>query len=358
MNKIASILAAAALLLAVALCGCDDDPVDPTPVVEIETTVITADQYLRNRFFKLDRPDVESPDGRVAGQQILESSIKIFRLREDGPLEPGDIANVAVYVDSLGYRLWNELFIHFGNPRTTGARWQEVTDFEVMRDANGDFAAVDLRASQPDEDVLAVTYTVVNAQGEIVSHVGDDPARGEATQYIPRLDGLYYRMKLLKAQQSWLDPHVFGYALRNIYDLGGRNLDPHWLDIAVQTIDPGLFGSVVDEQGMPYLRIFGLDVLNLDREPLPDGLADIHDSRLFDLRLGLLKFPRDFPHPFAGAPAQYEAYVNDPGWDWEASRYLVTAMAPELYSIETAPEDLARYGRFRIVVKRPTSWPY
>ncbi|MFT5232279.1 MAG: hypothetical protein ACI9UK_000440 [Candidatus Krumholzibacteriia bacterium] len=302
---------------------------------------ILSSNYLNNRFFRLDLPS--EPSGRVAGDKILTNTIKIFRFIGGGLETVGDVKNVAAYVDSSGYRVWD--FQDFSKPHTAGFLWREVTNFTAIVNIDGDFEMIDLGSGALDNDFLAVTYTIENAQGQLIS-VGDDPETVTPTQLITGLEGPHYRMKLLKGASTDTHPHVFDYVYRNIYSLGGTDIDPATFDLRIEEIPLSDFPDL-DELGNSYLKVFGLDTKNDNGEDGADGLPDIGDQLLFDFGRGLLKFPLDFEQPFAATPAQYEA--NLPGYVYDPASYLGTNQAPLLYNVKTLPSNYADYAKFKFV---------
>ena len=111
--------AAAILVMGLLLvAGCDPDESENPDDIEFFDHVIYSSDYLNHRFFRLDLPLQETPNGRAEGDEILLETIRIYQML---PGEPGlgDITNVATYVDSLGVRIWGETdFFH--HPRQFG----------------------------------------------------------------------------------------------------------------------------------------------------------------------------------------------------------------------------------------------
>ncbi len=308
--------------------------------------VILSSDYLNNRFFNLDLP-LREPQGRVGAERILISSVKIFQAMGPGQFQEGDIANVAVYVDSLGFRAWNESQMDFADPYEFGQRWREITGFDPLLDADGRLVAVDMRSRMTDDAILAVVYDVVTADGTLVQRVGDNPDQVTPVQEIPGGEGLYYRMKLLKGSQNKPHPHVFDYVLRNIYSLGGANIDPTTFELRIER-DTNELTPWLDENGLDYIRIFGLDRDNPQRTGTPDGAADIEDPLIFDLTKGLLKFPLDFLEPFAAGEDAYRDYADTTAFTWE-NTFLAINQTPQLYDPGTSTVDYPQYGKFRLV---------
>jgi hypothetical protein len=348
-------LAAFALSALFLSTGCsDDDPVAPEPEpperIPVERTHFSSD-YLNNQFFRLDLPEREA-NGRTGGERIDIPSIRFFQFMGTGTPQRDDVTNVAAYVDSTGFRDWDD--IDFADPYDYGYRWRHIqlNTVDLMFDVDGELVALDLREDFGASTVLACTYRVLDGVGNLVAQVGDDPYLMLPEQEIPGSPELHYRMKLLKARANKPDPHVFDYILRNIYSLGSRQIDPSIFDFRIEFNDVVLDYPQVDEMGIDYLHIFGLDSKNQQGEPGRDGIADFHDPTLFDLDRGYLKFPLDFPHPFAAGEEAYRQNL-DPDVDnfgWEGTR-LAQNQTPELYDSDVLPSEYPQFAKFRLVVE-------
>ena len=322
---------------------------------QVTDHVIMSSAYLNNRFFRLDLPERESAGRNPFTEKILLSSIKIYKLMGPGQFGTDDVQNVAAYIDSTGFRAWGG--IDFTQPREYGQRWRQIVDFDPLLNVNGGLEAIDMRTSMQNEDVLAIVYTVVDAQDNVVAYVGDDPSRVNATQTIVN-EGtdLYYRMKMLKAPVNNNDPHLFGYVLRNIYSLGGANIDATTFDLRIEANDPANTHPDVDEKEIPYVRIFGLDVENPSRQPGADGLVDVHNPLIFDLNKGLLKFPLDFPEPFNATEADYAANADSPDFSFASSVFLANHLADEyIYNPAKLPSEYYQEEYFKIVASHASA---
>ncbi len=320
---------------------------------QVSDNSIPSYAYLNNRFFKLDIPESEA-FGRASGEKILYSSLKVFRMMSSGVAQPDDISYVAAYIDYHGCHAWGDS-VDFAVPEQHGPRWREITAFDPMLDAGGNLIAIDMRTQMDQSDVLAVVYTVVDAAGNVVAQVGDNPSlSSERTQEIGA-DSVnkYYRMKLLKglvtAPRNDQRVHVFNYVLRNIYSLGGANIDPATFDLRIEQTTPN-DGLPAQDRGVDYIRIFGLDRRNAQGEAVADGVVDADDPFLIDLVKGLLKFPLDFPRPFAADQAQYEAYAAGSTFAWDGS-YISDHRTSEIYDYGLLQNDFSQYEPFRIVAR-------
>jgi len=157
-------------------------------------------------------------------------------------------------------------------------------------------------------------------------------------------------MKLLKARTNQPHPHVFDYILRNIYSLGGTEIDPTTFSFRIDFNNQDS-QAFQDENGIDYIHIFGLDREDPQGNPGRDGVADFHDGTLFDLRRGLLKFPLDFLQPFAAGEASYRENVDpDLDFTWEGTD-LQENQTPQLYDPEITPTDYFQFQKFAIVTE-------
>jgi hypothetical protein len=340
------------------VAGCENDDPVATPEDPLPEFVTYSSDYLNHRFFQLDLPLIE-PGGRDIGDHILLETIKIFKLIQAAQPSPGDLLNVATYVDSLGFLNWGGL--DFENPYLFGRVWREINVWVPVRDADGQLVAVDLGPQMAFEDILAVIYEVRQADGAIVK-VGDNPGLDVPQQTVIGGEGLYYRMKLLKAAVWDREPHTFGYVLRNIYSLGSGNIDPAGFALRIERNEPGINQPWRDENWVDYLRIFGLDRDNPLRTGFPDNQVDFWDPFLINLEKGLLTFPRDFPRPFAPggnptgryeeadmmAAAVYSAYADTAAFVWDPS-FLRDNQTWQIYDPEVYPWDYPQYEAFKII---------
>ncbi|MCP4291925.1 MAG: hypothetical protein GY780_08835 [bacterium] len=329
---------------------------------EVEDNVILSHNYLNNRFFRVDLPPAflghfypvsDSPGRNYPIEKIQVESIQVFKMMGVGQLGSRDVSNVAVYVDSTG-SFWQEPGSPTGDFQDTytyGPRWREL-DYDLMLDVDGNLVALDMRQQMFDEDVLAVIYNVVDENGTILYRVGDRPGQDEANRVTLPNEGSveYYRMKLLKAPVNHQIAHPFYYVLRNIYPLGGANIDIDSFELTIERALDSDLHPELDENEIPYIRIFGLDRQDAQGADGHDNQVDKTDGTIFDLRKGLLKFPLDFYQPFAAGESFYTEYANDANFVWDPS-FLKEKQSPELYDPEYLPSEYSQYGAFRIVAR-------
>ncbi|MCP4292229.1 MAG: hypothetical protein GY780_10410 [bacterium] len=357
-----NLLTLLSVLIVVFLSACSEEDVTQPPEIILDEHSVLAHEYLNHRFFKLDLPansfsPLHDTPGRNTNSQFIEvESIRVFQLAEPGLAQPQDVPRIAVYQDSTGV-FWdgaNSPDANFSEPYIYGPVWRQV-DFELLLNVMGDFIAIDMGQEMSDESVLAVTYQVVDSGNNFLFKVGDRPGFDEDSRIqLPNEgDDLYYRLKLLKAPVNQIEVRSFYYVLRNIYSIGFQNIDSDYFEMNIFPMGPGLPGIATDEQGISYLRIFGLDQTdNLDL-PEPDGLVDLNYSGL-DLARGLLKYPLDFPHPFSAGEQAYTSHADDPNFVWDET-YLQLYQSPQLYDPWVNPTEYASYSFFRMEFKARTS---
>ena len=324
---------------------------------------IEAYRYLNNRFFRLDLPpdDIVSHDqpdfpGRTyATESIDMESVKVYRFIGAGLGQTGDIHNIIAVPDTTGR--WDEdlvddLITNDLANLSYGDLWRPL-DFTTLTVNYGDttrVVAIDLGSEMSTTDVLAVTYDVTGPSG--TWRVGDLP--GEDRDHQVEVDGeMYYRMKLLKPAQA--DPFTWQYVLRNIYSLGGTNIDATTFEFSIELNSTSLNKPDIDYtndeslgSGLDWFRIFGLDVEDQSSHEGGDLIVDTHRSEIFDFTNGLLKFPLDFPEPFNAPPEQYAAYADNAAFNFDTS-LLKDNMIPEIYDWETLPSRMSTHSEFKLV---------
>ncbi len=331
---------AVAVLGLVVLAGCHDDATEPEPQDNTVTQTFTSAQFIGYRFFHLDRPELESA-GRTAQERIDPNSIRIFQAVPEILPGPLDVAYAAAYGDTAGCHAW-ESGMDFRSPFAVALTWRPL-DFTLIDDPAGEPDAIDLGHAAADNACLAVSYRVVDGTGAVTAQVGDDPSQGPPTQAIAGQTELYYRLKLLKAPANIAEPSTCLLEMRNIYPLGGMNLDVSRFDLRIESRQD-LGDPQTDESGVPYVGIFGLDRRDLMGAPVPDGIPDYDDPRIFDFARGLLTFPEPHEQPFAADSTWYAGNVGAPYWTYGSSIYLTGHQAPELYDPSTPRSELSYYG--------------
>ncbi|UCD18422.1 MAG: cell surface protein SprA, partial [Candidatus Zixiibacteriota bacterium] len=123
------------------------------------------------------------------------------------------------------------------------------------------------------------------------------PGRVDTIGTVTPPEGEPYRLKLLKESQESPTQITWNYMWRNVYDLQQRNIDLDGFEINVFKGEAKTenSGDNLDHQGgIQYIRILGLDRINQNGAPQPDGLVDLKTDIIDPIR-GLLIFPDRYP---------------------------------------------------------------
>ena len=195
------LFACSAVLVLIGVAACNDEVVAPVSggankSLKAGVGPSVDSRFVRGRALLLDVPNDE-PFGRGSGEEIDIASIRLFKAVSGGPLGPDEILHMALYVDDLGYRAWDE--IDFFEPDAVCSRMEEIRDFKVIVAEGGRVVAVDLGRRFPPRAVIGATYVVVDMEGNRY-RVGDDPGLGPPSQEIPGQAGVYYRLKRLEVR--------------------------------------------------------------------------------------------------------------------------------------------------------------
>ena len=332
---------------------------------QVSEHVISASSYLNNRFFRLDLVPYVNHEilgytqadfpGRGNGEFIDLASIRVYRNLGSVTARDGDVTFGAAIIDTTGR--WDDQG-YISSISDDPSRWVSAwtwrpLDLVFLRDVDDNLVAVDLKQEMFDTDILAVVYQVVDDTGAVLYTVGDHPdLLGERGIEIGGQG--YYRFKLLKPEQR--DPFTFQYVLRNIYPLGGTNIDAESFELRIeykQNVEhPDLHGT----NGLDYLRLFGLDSENPQGEKIPDGVVDKHNTLIFDLNNGLLRFPLDFPFPFKDEGVvddrgkTYREFANAPDiWEWEGTDLEQSIDGVRFYDWDALPTNYHQTANFNLV---------
>jgi hypothetical protein len=183
-------------------------------------------------------------------------------------------------------------------------RFQEIdpNDYFVQRNQHW----IQFFRSLEQNDILAVYYVVRDANGNLrsIGSIQDSCTGAEGE--------ICYRLKLIKPDIPKPTHYTWEYEWKNIYYLGDRNIERDGFRLDIYKGPPG--GERINEDknyqdSTCYLRILGLDSLDLNADPKPDGIVDY---RQIDFGLGYLIFPKR--HPFANHPShnpQDESFTDN-----------------------------------------------
>ncbi len=170
-----------------------------------------------------------------------------------------------------------------------------------------------LNSAVADEYVLAVAYRTANG----TTH-GDIDYRPGETEDIT--------LKLIKTRRQRSEDPSWQYEWRNVYNLGTRDISPEGFELKIYKDVAG--AQPEDSQdGIPYLRIFGLDKHGEQLDSPPDGLIDL-DEAIINRQRGELIFPDLEPfNPSPASPLKVKIpqiyQSRDQQTLKEASRYFI-----------------------------------
>lgn len=185
-----------------------------------------------------------------------------------------------------------------------GVDYDILTPYPLTADQR-EIPVIRLKSPESLESVLGVYFTesvgtATVAHGD-VTYSGDAPAFGKYPGQIliqmvkPEAD------LLARGADGRFDPSgawypALSYELRNIYDLGVRNVPMNRFRLAVRRFDPSMAADPDTLYGQTYLEHLGLDRHGGPDSPDPSKPDGQVDEEVFDSETGLLSFP-DL-HPF------------------------------------------------------------
>jgi len=153
-------------------------------------------------------------------------------------------------------------------------------------------------------DILGVFYVIWNpdkAKFDTTGFLKDSCTCAEAETCMT--------LKLIKPESPEPTDYTWDYEWKNVYSLGATNIEREGFSLDIyEGFDKA--ENINEDQNYQdstrYLRIFGLDQLDLNAEENPDGIVDY---RQIDFGLGYLIFPHR--HPFAPYPNY--SFTENPG---------------------------------------------
>jgi len=102
-------------------------------------------------------------------------------------------------------------------------------------------------------------------------------------------------VKLLKSTIQRTDVATWDLMMKNIYPTGATQVDQKEFRLDIYYEDPGKgvkrFLPETNLQGVPLLRVFNVDVLNIQGDPQPDGVFDFVPELTINTSTGRVMFP-------------------------------------------------------------------
>jgi len=264
---------------------------------ETKADIIRDYEYLERTFYYLGKPD---EGGHLSDFASGDSIVEIKLFKSNTTIN----SNTAQNPSPFG--------IAYVNPQDTLTSYPEGTFERRFQEINTDDYFVQREQHwiqffrTPDRNDILATYYIVRHSNpfsyDTVGFVRDSctSAEGEICMHL----------KLLKPDNPKPTDYTWEYEWKNVYFLNSKYIEREGFHLDIYKGNPNAENVTVDknyQDSTLYLRVFGLDKLDLNAAPNPDGIVDY---RQIDFGLGYLIFPNR--HPFAPAPNSGESYTGNP----------------------------------------------
>ncbi|MBI5916679.1 MAG: cell surface protein SprA [Bacteroidetes bacterium] len=189
---------------------------------------------------------------------------------------------------------------------------------------------------QPDQVVgVAFEYTYRDSIYQIGQIAEDVPQNSDTTTQ----NVLF--VKMLKSTIQPVDLPTWDLMMKNVYNIGAYNVSREDFKLDIFYEDPGQgkkrFLPSTNLAGVPLLRVFNLDQLNVQNDPQPDGVFDYVDGLTIQSRNGRIMFP--VLEPFGSA---LEKQFTDPA---DAAKFVYKQLYTQtLFNAR----EYAEFNRFTI----------
>ena len=259
---------------------------------ETRADVIRDYQYLKRTFYDLGYDDDFASGDSIVEIKLFKSNTSINSNTAENPA-PFGIAYVNPHPEDTATSYPEGSFKR---------RFQEIdpNDYFVQR---GQYWIQFFRQLETN-DILGAFYVVQHSDGVTFDTVGflkDSCTSAEGE--------ICMRLKLIKPDTPKPTDYTWEYEWKNVYYLNARNIEREGFRLDIYEGPPNAENINEDpnfQDSTLYLRIFGLDQLDLNADPNPDGIVDY---RQIDFGLGYLIFPNQ--HPFAPYPNY--SFTENPG---------------------------------------------
>ena len=209
--------------------------------------------FIANQFFFLDDP---------GGEDFYRYKVDWGRLEvyiSDGTVPPTTNDASLNYYRGLAYTdtgndgLADDILEQ--DPQVQPFRRLREGEFSYYLDSNSDFYILKLGSPMQETEQLAVSYLGLG-QGEEDLQVGDSYFN-QGDYWADNAATL--NLELIKPDPFRPDDPTWFYMLRNVYRLGGRNLDFGSLKVEIERVSTAQDPTHPEGTTTPYLRFFGLD---------------------------------------------------------------------------------------------------
>lgn len=260
-------------------------------------------QFMSNIYFFFDSTHRNAfPDDPPSRDQLDVNSVDLY-INDFN--EINDIEDRAV--PGIAYAFWN----NDGTPNDLSSRsvtdgiqegsYHQVDRSQYLVDARGYLIMTGVRVATG--SALAIAYRT--SDGRRFGDVGFIQGGGQDR----------IRLKLIKARNPRAESATWPLMWRNVYNLGGRNIEPNGFDLRILKEVAGR-EPVDSEGGRPYIQILGLDTRTngSSSSSPPDNIVDTDSGSNIpglNLALGHLVFPDLEPFGTGSLSADIEEGVPE-----------------------------------------------
>jgi hypothetical protein len=238
-------------------------------------------EYLHRTFYDLGDTSDLAPGDSVIEIRLFKSNTQIQSSQAQNPA-PFGIA----YIDPRDPS-------KSGNEGPYLRRFQEIDPSEYF--SQNKLHYIQFFSPVGESDILAAWYVAWRAKTQSIDTTGvlkDSCTSAEQETCMV--------LQLLKSDDPKPSDYTWDYEWKNVYYLGNRNIQREGFRLDIYKGAPNAEDITQDpnyQDSTSYLRMFGLDDLDLNASPKPDGIVDY---RQIDFGLGYLILPNR--HPFAPDP--------------------------------------------------------
>src|SRR5688572_18980190 len=308
---------------------------------------IYADEYDENRHFFLSHFNRRTFEGALKNLPQINSLFQITRLEvwvTNDRNQTTDVRDIVAIADLGEWReMTNDNPDFWRNPDTTSLK--DICMIDILPDNNTnkilgtiratedirdidnavkllqrppfnfksprDFEKIQARKLNPSEyryhpDLGFISLNIRMDQDEVIgvayeyTYNGQVYQVGELSQNVENVDTLGEQkvlfVKLLKGTNQRVDLPMWDLMMKNVYRIGGGDLNPEEFELDVFYEDPGkgfkrFLPDAANLKNIPLLTIFNLDQLNVTGDPQPDGRFDFINGITINPSLGIVMFP-------------------------------------------------------------------
>ncbi len=244
-------------------------------------TYFFINKYYRRKFYPLNESGQHiALDRTVSEIQVYKSVSNTFSGNNDADVYTGDYYDYPQ--DGTAVRVGSQLFT------------QLIKEKDYFVDNN--FGFIKLATPAQESEVIAIAYrdSAIRDNGLLVWEYGDLPSsffsEGDTRALGIPVPGDTLRLKVIKEENSKPTSKSWDLEWKNVYYLGATDIDPTDFSLKLKYTE-GTIDSEESTDGVNFLTMYGLDRKNESGENTPDGILDVDNTSLLDLKSGELFFP-------------------------------------------------------------------